>query len=240
MIKQIYKILLFCAIPSFILANNTDDKINQYLQNNQYKKAITTLEKTNTALGYKSKYLIGYIYNHRSDGKLNLKKALAWYKKAELEGSANASYKIAMFYLVGKVVKQDKLLAREYLLKAADKNQPKALYLIGAMTLKGDGFKRNPEKAYNYFHAAAKNGSRKALIHLGIISGEGLGVVQSDADAYQWFSLAYARKVKGSKKMMNIAFKRLNSIEKEFSKKLALKKYDIYVKPFANRNVQFD
>jgi hypothetical protein len=79
------------------------------------------------------------------------------------EGDADAQYKLARIYVVGKEVPRDLKLSSEWMLRAADNGHPEACVSIGSgLATKRDKSPEDIQKAIQYFHRAKDKGSLDA------------------------------------------------------------------------------
>ena len=84
-------------------------------------------------------------------------KAFDWYKKAALQGQAEAQYNFGSMYYNGTGVKQDYATAFMWLQKAANQNVDEAQELIGYMYHNGYGVAQNDGEAEKWYAIACAN-----------------------------------------------------------------------------------
>lgn len=146
------------------------DKSNEY-----YAKALTGYENaeeenSNTT----AEYRIGLIYLNALGVGQDIDKALHWFEKSTLNGSASAAYKLAVLYDNGKEIPQDNEKAFLYYQISAELDNPYACYKLGNIYLEKDDIS---QAIHNLEQAADKNISH-AWYRLGqIYSDEQLGML---------------------------------------------------------------
>ncbi|KAF9160413.1 hypothetical protein DFQ26_005535 [Actinomortierella ambigua] len=144
--------------------------------------------------------------------------ALAWYRRAALQGNVEAQVQAGRMYLAGKgVVEPSPVEAAKWFRKAAEGGQDAEaqyslalLYLDGSCPVpskttthggaKEDKSERDKQdqkeedeqvtEAAKWFRAAAKQGHAAAQFSLGTLYDQGHGVAQDDAKAAKWYRRA--------------------------------------------------
>lgn len=89
-----------------------------------------------------------------------------YYLKAAKQGSANAQFKIGVYYDKGKGVTQDWAKAVEWYTKAAEQGYAKAQYNLGNSYYKGEGVRKDIKEAAKWYAKAAAQGHEKAQAKL--------------------------------------------------------------------------
>ena len=98
-------------------------------------------------------------------------KAMTWFKRGLAAGDSLCQYQIGLMHLEGLGVRQDAMVAADYLKEAANQDFAAAQVRLGQLFLdQGD-----VGTARNYFRQAASNGHIEAFYHLAEISNYGIG-----------------------------------------------------------------
>jgi TPR repeat protein len=90
------------------------------------------------------------------------RRAFAWYRKAAMQGHANAQYRLALAYADGVGVRADSIQAADSFKKAAEQGNPWAQFRLGQCYKNGDGVAANLETAISWFQKAADQEHEKA------------------------------------------------------------------------------
>lgn len=88
--------------------------------------------------------------------------AAKWYREAAELGHALSQYSLGLFYLEGKGVEKNTILAFEWMKKAAEQGVVKAEAMLGAMYAKGVGVAKNKSQALSWLTKAAAHGDNEA------------------------------------------------------------------------------
>ena len=99
-----------------------------YGKKNDFQSAIMWLEKAAEHDDIDASYLnfIGQFYEKKN----NYQESVKWYTKAANKNYAKAQYKLALFYGLGKGVKEDLDVSKEWLKKAAEQGYDAAIKLL--------------------------------------------------------------------------------------------------------------
>lgn len=101
---------------------------------------------------------------HRSD---RIPQAMAWYRRAARQQSAEAQFALGQMYLTGEAGESDTLLARTWTLAAAANGHPPAMRaLVTAHERGGMALPRDPEQARYWLERAAAHGDGWAAARL--------------------------------------------------------------------------
>ena len=169
----------------------------QYLEQHQESTArLAELQKRAEAGEAEGQYLLGAIY---FDGGLpgvqkNDALAMQWASRAATQDHAKGQVLMALIYLNGRGVPQDRAEAAKWFRKAADQGLPRAQYLL-ALLLK-DGKSDPPDdlpQASHLLLSAANNGYKEAQNELGVMYEQGVGTKQSYTEAIRWYQQAAAQ-----------------------------------------------
>ena len=101
-------------------------------------------------------------------------------------GDAQAQAKLALAYLKGDGVAEDKSAAARWSASAADAGVPVAQYLLGALS-------DDKARAFQLFAQAAAKGNLKAMHNLAIAYAQGAGTQKDETKAAEWFARAAER-----------------------------------------------
>lgn len=112
-----------------------------------------------------------------------------WLPLAE-KGDAHAQANVALLYLRGDGVAQDREAAARWYRRAAERGNTVAQDNLGVMYHRGHGVDQDDAKAAYWIGRAARAGDPAAQLHLGQLYAEGLGVAQDDAEAAHWWKEA--------------------------------------------------
>ncbi len=105
-------------------------------------------------------------------------------------GDVNAQIELGLAYYEGREVPQDKKLAADWFLKAAEQNNISAQHYMGWMYARADGVKKNIEKAIYWYTKAAEQGHVDSQINLANIYMKGEGIKKDFAKAHKWYQQA--------------------------------------------------
>ena len=122
------KLLIFIMICSSLIANDFNDGIRAYNENN-YKEASAYFTKAASSGNSEAQYILGYIYTGGQGVKYDLSKALAWYTKAAMAGHTNAQINLGFMYIGGQGTKKDYKKAAYWINKAKESGSAKAAIL---------------------------------------------------------------------------------------------------------------
>jgi uncharacterized protein len=86
--------------------------------------------------------------------KYDFAKALEFFRKAAIDGDANAQYYTGLMYFQGEGAKKDAAEALRWYEKAADRDQPDALYALARLHVVGFMVEQSPEQAIQYLDRA--------------------------------------------------------------------------------------
>ena len=103
------------------------------------------------------------------------------------QGDANAQFKLARMFYLGKGVPQDYTEAVRWYRKAAEQGYAKAEYNLSSMYRDGKGVPRDDAEAERWCRKAAEQGHVRAQEGLGFLYYRGEGVPQDYAEAARWY-----------------------------------------------------
>lgn len=111
-------------------------------------------------------------------------KALEWYRKAALRGSANGQYTLGLLY----AREGDNDRAFNWYRRSATQSWPSAQHNLAICYLKGLGTPKNSDRAIYWFDQAARNGNTGAQFNLGVSYLKGRGVLVDTEKAVFWIT----------------------------------------------------
>jgi len=88
--------------------------------------------------------------------------AVRWYRKAAVQGYADAQFNLGLILTNGRGVKLDHTEAVRWYRKAAEQGSTIAQFKIGGMYYQGHGVKKNIDEALRWFQKAAEKGHAEA------------------------------------------------------------------------------
>lgn len=122
--------------------------------------------------------------------------AMALWRPLADEGNADAQFRIAVLYDLGRGVAQDPAAAVHWYRMAADRGHANAQHNLGTMYELGEGVEPDYAlaAAIVWFRRAALQGYAPAQCSLGVMFMLGRGVRRDDIEAYKWLTLAMESK----------------------------------------------
>lgn len=134
---------------------------------------------------------MGDLYYRGTGVPRDVKKAVAWYRKAAKLNYPAAQFALAEILYLGEAgVAQDRKEALGWYEAAARNDHPGGLHALGRAYEFGEGVKADPERAIGFYKSAALQGNTAARVALGTYFYEGKLVAKDDAVARQWFEAA--------------------------------------------------
>jgi TPR repeat protein len=122
--------------------------------------------------------------------------AMALWRPLADQGNADAQFRVAVLYDLGRGVAQDHAAAVRWYRMAADQGHANAQHNLGTMYEMGEGV--GPDyalaAAFVWFRRAALQGYAPAQCSLGVMLMLGRGVRRDDIEAYKWLTLAMESK----------------------------------------------
>jgi len=133
-------------------------------------------------------YYLGWLLAQQSAESRDDGEAYAWFSKAAMQGHLGAQVAVAIHLLSGRGVKKNRMVAAEWLERAAEKQDPVAHYLLGRLS--EDAGQAGLDKARNSFRVAAAAGHREAQFALATLLAN--SIVDADRkEAVGWFAKAH-------------------------------------------------
>ncbi len=132
--------------------------------------------------------LVGELYKDGLGVRRDLKEAARWYRLAADRGDPQGAFSLALAYLRGRGVEENRQVAIGWLEKAALTNHSGAIYNLGLLAI--DGEIQDFDKARTMFSRAADLGNNDAAYALGLLYKQGRGVERDPQKAAQWFRKA--------------------------------------------------
>lgn len=88
--------------------------------------------------------------------------AVAWYRKAALQGDAQGQARLGVCYARGEGVPKNHAEALNFSRKAAEQGDGDAQYRLGLCYKRGEGLPKDPVQAYKWLSLAAAGGNQAA------------------------------------------------------------------------------
>jgi TPR repeat protein len=102
-------------------------------------------------------------------------------------GSHQAQYRLGIFYVEGKGVRQDYMEAMRWFRQAASQNDRDATYSMGVMYAAGFGVPKDEAKSAVWYRMAAEMGHSAAQVLTALNYATAKGVARDDSIAARWF-----------------------------------------------------
>ena len=120
--------------------------------------------------------------------------ALSLWRPLADGGDANAQFRVAVSYDLGRGVAQDYSAAVHWYRKAAEQGHVNAQHNLGSLYDEGLGVEPHyaAAAALVWFRRAAAQGYAASQCSLGVMYALGRGVRRDDIEAYRWLTLALA------------------------------------------------
>ena len=151
-----------------------------------------------------AQFALGRIYQEGSGVAQSIPTAESYYRKAALQGHANAQANLAVLLLNSQRAEE----GIDWLRKAAKSGAPRAMVLLGNLSLTGTGLTKNAEDAKKWLEQAAELGDAEAFESLSVMYDAGEGVARDPAKALDL--LEKAAKRNSVKALLRLAVKNLN------------------------------
>ncbi|CED71705.1 putative multiprotein complex assembly protein [Aliivibrio wodanis] len=193
--KLILKTLLLsvslCSSLAFANTEAHNDylKGTAYLNQNNYKEAITWLTSAANNGSIEAQNKIGVIYAKGIGTESSTSLAIQYFTKAAKNESSMA------YYNLGKVYEsQEKFpIAIDWYNKAIAMDNSNAMNNLADLYLQGNGLVQNIHQAELLYIQAAELGNATAMRNLGFLYFKGVNVKQDMEKSYFWFNLAAAK-----------------------------------------------
>jgi hypothetical protein len=153
----------------------------------------------------------------------DLKLAACWYRRAALQGVAEAQNNLGVLYATGRGVGRNDAAAVHWYGLAAEQNDPKATSNLGMMYLEGRGVKRDFAKAFQLFGRAAEQGYAIAQNNLALMYANGQAVVRDYVSACAWLDVA-AQEISGCSELRDRVAEEMTAEEIARARELANRK----------------
>ena len=153
--------------------------------------------------------VLGDLYNEGRRLKKDPKEALKWYKKAAIQGLAEAQVRMGYMCAMGLSIHYNPQEALFWYKEAAKQDYPPAYRNLATMYYVGEGVTRDYNTAMKYYLKAGNLNDSKAMNMLGILYCKGEGVPQDKTAAIKWYRRAAEAGEPHAK--VNLGFMLLNS-----------------------------
>ena len=171
-----------------------------------------------------AQYSIGSTYYSKQD----YAKAMEWFRKAAVNGNADAQYNIGYMYHNGQGVAKDYAKALEWYGKAAANGNAAAQNNIGYMYQHGrklsrkyqhgQGVAQDYAKALEWYEKAAVQENADAQNNIGYMYQHGQGVARDYAKALEWYKKAEANGHVGVHNNLGILYEKGLGVEQDYLK----------------------
>ena len=125
-----------------------------------------------------------------SQGENFYKKSFELATEAGKAGEATAQWLLALAYLHGRGVGEDREKALEYYKRGAELGDAACQQDLGCFYANGDGVEEDEEKAFELFKKSAEQGYGLAMQNLGRCYQYGIGCEESLKAAAEWYTKA--------------------------------------------------
>ena len=113
---------------------------------------------------------LGDTYDRGEGVEKDAMQAVHWYRKAAVQGGAEAQCSLGFMYSSGEGVETDAVQAVHWWRKAAEQGHAKSQYNLGVMYDNGEGVQQNSHEAARWWQMAADQGHVRAHFNLGILN----------------------------------------------------------------------
>jgi len=187
--------LILCAML-FLFSDaafaGNDEKAMQAYARGDYATALTLAKPLAEHGDVKAQSLLALMYDYGKGVPQNAVQAIAWYRKAALQGDSHAQFEMGMCYETGRStpIPKDFVQAAEWFRKAAVQRDAGSQYELGMNYLLGEGLPKDDAQAAAWLRKAAIQGIAPAQYTLGVMYDGGMGVTQDHAQADGWYRKA--------------------------------------------------
>lgn len=187
-------LLLSASLCSSLVFANTDAhndylKGTAYLNQDNYKEAITWLTSAANNGSIEAQNKIGVIYAKGIGTDVNTTLAIQYFTKAAVNESSIA------YYNLGKIYDHQNQypIAIDWYNKAIELNNSNAMNNLADLYLQGKGLVQNTHQAERLYIKAAEFNNSTAMRNLGFLYFKNIEVKQDMEKSYFWFNLAAAK-----------------------------------------------
>lgn len=151
--------------------------------------------------------------------------ALVAFESLARRGVPAAQYNLAVMHLRGEVPRPDLMLARRWLVRAAEAGFVTAQYALGQALENGDFGTRDLKAAHDWYERAARAGSVDAQTAMGTAHYLGRGRTKDPFQAAQWYREAAKRGDVGAMYLLAAMYEKGDGVEPDL--RLARYWYDL-------------
>jgi TPR repeat protein len=179
--------LTFCAVANPVFASPEEDGINgiREYENGNLIDGMEMLYRAANGGYAPAQVKLGYILDQSEENE----KAIEWFRKAALQGNADAQYGLGSMYAKGDGVEKKFSEAIEWIKKAADQGHRLAIRTYATALEHGElGLSANETETLLWFKKAAEEGDSVAIQRMvdAYRKGElGLAADLNEADKWQ-------------------------------------------------------
>jgi len=133
---KVFKYLIFAFLTLYALESGLEYALKLYKNNQLHndKTAIKTLIKQANSGDVDAEFLLACAYKNGKLGKVDLEKSFYWYKKAALNGDADAMLMVGWFYYKGSYrLKVNTKKAKYWFDKAASLGLDEAMEMLALL-----------------------------------------------------------------------------------------------------------
>ncbi|MDS7945504.1 tetratricopeptide repeat protein [Acinetobacter sp. V110_1] len=171
-----------------------------------------------------AQYNMGVVYQQGLSGeKVNLDKAVYWFKKAAEQGEEEAQANLGVIYYTEGTKYTNIPKAVDIFSELSKKDNRVALNFLGRMYKDGVGVKQDNNKAFNLFNSAALLGDLSAQFNLGNMYFNGDGIPLDYEKAAYWYNKAIIKGKDGdAAKILAGMYYEGRGVEKNINKSIEL------------------
>ena len=140
------------------------------------------------------------------DKRPNPANALELFHQSWAQGCAIAGHWIGFMLLQGNGVRQDTVLGKDWLIKAARAGCIGAIIKLGDNAETGSGCEKDPSAAVEWFRQGAELGSMECQHRLAGLLLRGEGLTKDGAHAVQWLKRAAVRNNSDAQRVLGLAY----------------------------------
>ena len=156
-------------------------------KNGDYKQSMIFFAQADSFDIPEASFALGAMHFAGKGTKINIPKAMSYYRKAADLGYAPAMTTMALLYMNGEGVEKNTEKAVELAEKAAERNDTEAQMMLAGWYENGEEVDQDVSKAVEYYKKAAENGDPNAKMALAVIYKDGKGnVLPNEYTAKRW------------------------------------------------------
>jgi TPR repeat protein len=165
-----------------------DEALQQRLR--LLRKTVLDLELRSNNGDLDAQLELASMYQVESSEIYSIDSAINWYQRAASQQSAEAYYKLAEFYYLGRGVDIDPSQALTFWRLAAESGQALAQTRLGGLYQQGEMVEQSYSKALQWYQLAAQQGEVSAQRNLGVMYEFGTAGEPDFDNAIKWYDAA--------------------------------------------------